>query len=84
MNAGLFPSVSLKNAELLLNFGETPFAFPPSKEFICLDSAETKNIVCSTHTGPKSQGTLEPLAKAPLALILEVSLTVMSVVAEMK
>lgn len=48
---GLFPSVCLKNAELLLNFGETPFAFPPSDGFVAIDSAGDASAVKSSITG---------------------------------
>ncbi|KAH9278967.1 ATP-dependent RNA helicase DDX1 [Echinococcus granulosus] len=73
VSAGLFPSVSLKNAELLFNFGETPFAFPPTGGFISINTAEEKNVVLSSYTGGKSQGSFKPNAKSPLALIVEPS-----------
>ncbi|VUZ40001.1 unnamed protein product [Hymenolepis diminuta] len=49
VSAGLFPSVSLKNAELLLNFGESAFDYPPKDGFVKLDSADINNLVLTPH-----------------------------------
>ncbi|VDD76261.1 unnamed protein product [Mesocestoides corti] len=73
VSTGLFPSVSLKNAELLLNFGETPFAFPPTDGFVAINAAASKNTIASPIDGGKSHSTFKPKANAPLALIIEPS-----------
>nr|CDS29448.1 ATP dependent RNA helicase Ddx1 [Hymenolepis microstoma] len=73
VSAGLFPSVSLKNAELLLNFGESAFDYPPQDKFIALGSADAKNLVLTPHTTSKSTGSTVRGSKHPLALIMEPS-----------
>ncbi|VDN11477.1 unnamed protein product [Dibothriocephalus latus] len=49
--SGLFPSVSLKNAELRFNFGATPFAYPPPAPWVAVEAAESQNIINSSILG---------------------------------
>ncbi len=50
-STGLFPSVSLKNAELVFNFGDSPFAFTPPGGFVAVNAASRSNSVQSSITG---------------------------------
>jgi ATP-dependent RNA helicase DDX1 len=64
----LFPAVSLKNAELILNFGESPMAFPPPEGFLPLTAAAEGG----TATWAQVQAaTSNPTARKPLAIVLE-------------
>ena len=76
----LFPAVSLKNAELVMNFGSAPMKFPPPAGFVPMTSAPEETTVtwaqaitaaaaaAAATTGTTSTGSL---ARKPLALILE-------------
>ncbi|VDM01179.1 unnamed protein product [Schistocephalus solidus] len=70
--SGLFPSVSLKNAELRFNFGATPFAYPPPAPWVAVEAAEPQNVVNSSVLGDRKKTSFKPMPNAPLALIVEV------------
>jgi ATP-dependent RNA helicase DDX1 len=64
----LFPAVCLKNAELVLNFGERAMAYPPPEGFVPLSVAAEGG----TATWAQVQAaTTTPGARKPLAVILE-------------
>ncbi|KAK7113868.1 hypothetical protein V1264_000029 [Littorina saxatilis] len=46
-----YAAVVLKNAEMLFNFGDTPFKFPPQNGFVGLSSATGKNVIESKIVG---------------------------------
>ncbi|KAM7533003.1 hypothetical protein Aperf_G00000120134 [Anoplocephala perfoliata] len=73
VSAGFFPSICLKNAEILLNFGETAFANPPHDGYIGLCSVDPKYLVQSPHIGSQAKSASVRGSKCPLALILEPS-----------
>ncbi|VEL16709.1 unnamed protein product [Protopolystoma xenopodis] len=50
IQAGLFPSVSLKNAELRFNFGATPFKYPQAG-WLAIGSAEKEQLIISSKFG---------------------------------
>jgi ATP-dependent RNA helicase DDX1 len=41
----LFPAASMKNAELEINFGASPFAFAPPEGYVSLDAAAPEGLV---------------------------------------
>jgi ATP-dependent RNA helicase DDX1 len=66
----LFPAVSLKNAELVLNFGESNMAYTPPEGFIPLTEAAEGG----TATWAQVQAAItaaNPSARKPLAIVLE-------------
>jgi ATP-dependent RNA helicase DDX1 len=65
-NRAFYPTVTLKNAELLLNFGGTPFKYPPKGGFKGLTEADISQTTLS-GAGIQTKG------RKPLALILEPS-----------
>ncbi|KAK0426316.1 hypothetical protein QR680_009642 [Steinernema hermaphroditum] len=67
-----FPAVLLQNSELELNFGETPFRFPPKNGFVGLSEAKPNVVECSgiTAYGRISEAKKRPL-NAPVCVILE-------------
>ncbi|BHF69464.1 ATP-dependent RNA helicase ddx1 [Sparganum proliferum] len=71
--SGLFPSVSLKNAELRFNFGATPFAYPPPAPWVAVEAAEPQNTVNSSIQSDRKKTSFKPMPNAPLALIVEPS-----------
>ncbi|CAL8097098.1 unnamed protein product [Calicophoron daubneyi] len=72
-STGLFPCVCLKNAEVRLNFGDSPFVHNPPSGWLPVGAAEGANIVESTFTGSSVAGQSAPKPNAPLALIMEPS-----------
>ena len=64
----LFPAVTLKNAELVMNFGNSPMKFPPPSGYVPLALAPEE----STATwAAAAAACIAPGARKPLALILE-------------
>ncbi|XP_057291400.1 ATP-dependent RNA helicase DDX1-like isoform X1 [Hydractinia symbiolongicarpus] len=63
-----FASVTLKNAELKFNFGDTPFAYPPSSDYVGLSQAKDK-VVSKKLSGPTKFTNI----CSPAALIMEPS-----------
>lgn len=67
-NRAFFPSVTLKNAELLFNFGDTPFKNPPSGNFKAISKAEDP-VQSRRLTAPKKFTNIA----SPAALVMEPS-----------
>lgn len=66
----LFPAVSLKNAELVLNFGESAMAYPPPEGFIPLTAAAEGGTATWAQV-QAATATATPGSRKPLAVILE-------------
>lgn len=73
-NVALFPSVVLKNAEMVFNLGQTSFKFPPKDGFkaICEAPADHTAVGQAVPAGGKDQS-FKPQNNAPQAIILEPS-----------
>jgi len=67
-----FPSVVLKNAEMLFNFGETPFKFKPFDGFVAFSAAAKGDIVNNIKTGSGVEER-KIINNAPQAIIIEPS-----------
>ena len=66
-----YPAIVLKNAEMRLNFGDTPFRHPP--EYGHVGYASSANLVASEVQGGATQVQSKKKApNAPYAIILEV------------
>lgn len=72
-NETFYPAVVLKNAEILFNFGDTPFKYNPPSGFVACAKADSKNIKINTVSQSQSQGTFQPKPNAPQAIIIEPS-----------
>lgn len=70
-NSAFFAAVVLKNAEVELNFGATPFKHPPGSGYIALSETPKGNQVKSTASAATTPSKAAP--NAPQALILEPS-----------
>jgi len=69
-----FPAVVLKNAEMLFNFGDTPWKFPPqSKDFIGFAAVDPKSTVPNDKTGGGAVEEKKIVNNAPQAIIIEPS-----------
>nr|CAG4638346.1 EOG090X03NS [Cyclestheria hislopi] len=73
MNKPFFPAVALKNAEIQLNFGDTPFKFSPPQGFVGLSKASSDCTVKNMNGTGGSSGITKLVPNAPQALILEPS-----------
>jgi len=67
----LFPAVSIKNAEIMLNFGCAPFANDPPKGTVGLASAKDDASVNFAQMQVAFASMDNPGGRTPLALILE-------------
>jgi len=67
-----FPAVVLKNAEMLFNFGETPFKFKPFDGFVAFTAVAKGDIVNNTKTGSGVEER-KIINNAPQAIIIEPS-----------
>ena len=73
-NETFYPAVVLKNAEMLFNFGETPFKFKIPEGYVGLTSVP-ENCVKPNPLSTPNQSNLEslkPKPNAPKAIIIEV------------
>lgn len=73
-NTPFFASVCLKNAELLFNFGDTTFAYPPQGGYQALSKAAPPFVMDSSNSGGggvKAKASNQP--NAPYAIIIEPS-----------
>eukprot|EP00041_Stephanoeca_diplocostata_P030216 m.907818 g.907818 ORF g.907818 m.907818 type:complete len:736 (+) comp23711_c1_seq21:2004-4211(+) len=67
--AAFYPAIVVKNAELKLNFGDTPFRYPPHEKFACFKGVshataiERASVAANENSGKRT----------PLAIILEPS-----------
>ena len=70
----LFPALCLKNAEVKLNFGGTPFVHPPPPGFPPLDTATGRVPAAAARAAlPQKQAEEKTSGRPPLALVLEPS-----------
>jgi len=67
-----FPSVVLKNAEMLFNFGDTAFKYKPVGGFVAFNVAAEENIVNNSKTGAGVEQR-KIVNNAPQAIIIEPS-----------
>lgn len=67
----LFPAVSLKNAELVMNFGGTPFAHGPPEGFIGLAASQPDAVATWAQMQAAAVSMTGPGGRKPLALVLE-------------
>ena len=68
----LYPAVCLKNAELQLNFGGSPFKHPPPPGFVGLAAAPAELVADWQVPGSNGDGAAAAAADGkPLAIILE-------------
>jgi len=68
----IFPAVVLKNAEMLFNFGEQPWKYPPKGGFIGIASAPKEVTVVNDKKG-ESVEERKIINNAPQAIIIEPS-----------
>lgn len=68
----IFPSVVLKNAEMLFNFGEQPWKHQPTSGFVGISSAPKDNVVVNEKKG-ESVEERKIINNAPQAIIIEPS-----------
>ncbi|TKR76226.1 hypothetical protein L596_017395 [Steinernema carpocapsae] len=68
-----FPAILLQNSELELNFGDSPFRFPPKNDYIGLSQAKLQFTEVSSITtyGRLAQANKERPLNAPICVILE-------------
>lgn len=72
MGSVFFPAVLLKTSELVVNFGEHPFKFPPMTGFVPLSKAPADQLIRANSNAVFATGTPGTIAKRrPLALIIE-------------
>jgi ATP-dependent RNA helicase DDX1 len=73
-NEAFYPSVVLKNAEMLFNFGETNFKHPIPEGFIGACKAEKGSVKTNPFASPAtSTETFQTKSNAPQAIIIEPS-----------
>lgn len=71
-NHQFFPAVVLKNAEMLFNFGESPFKYKPVNGYIAFNSTCQENVIINSKTGSGVQ-LRKIVNNAPQAIIIEPS-----------
>jgi len=71
-NHQFFPAVVLKNAEMLFNFGDTPFKYKPVAGYVGFNAAAEGNTVKNTKTGAGAEQR-KIINNAPQAIIIEPS-----------
>ncbi|GLI69277.1 hypothetical protein VaNZ11_013853 [Volvox africanus] len=70
----LHPAICLKNAEVTVNFGSKPFAFPPPSGFVALTKAPAAKVAATNGSGGGGTTGHSPSAVAgrkPVCIILE-------------
>lgn len=75
-NDAFYPALVLKNAEMALNFGQTPFRFPPPAGFVAVALATGEHKVLNPLGTPqqsKATGNAGTDKKSPQAIIIEPS-----------
>lgn len=73
-NETFYPAVVLKNAEILFNFGATPFKYNAPAGYVACANVESKNVKANTITQSQTQTQpLQPKPNAPQAIIIEPS-----------
>ena len=68
----LFMCIFSQNAEMVFNFGATPFKHPPSSSFTALCEAPSANLAKGGAAAAQSVGAFKPKNNAPQAIIIEV------------
>ncbi|XP_077297561.1 ATP-dependent RNA helicase Ddx1 [Arctopsyche grandis] len=68
-----FPALVLKNAEMLFNFGATPFKHPPPSGYISVNETKKSNIKVNAVNSAGSKTSNKPVNNAPQAIIIEPS-----------
>jgi len=71
-NHQFFPAVVLKNAEMLFNFGESPFKYKPVNGYIAFNSTCQESVIMNSKTGSGVQ-LRKIVNNAPQAIIIEPS-----------
>lgn len=74
-NETFYPAIVLKNAEVMLNFGDTPFKNDVPAGYVACAKADSKNIKANavSQSQSQSQQSLQPKPNAPQAIIIEPS-----------
>jgi len=68
----LYPAICLKNAEVVVNFGDTPFKFPPPEGFVGLSKAPP-DVTVSAAAAATAATAGSSSERRPLCLVLEPS-----------
>lgn len=72
-NGTYYPAVVLKNAEMLFNFGSTPFKYDLPVGYMAVSSAAADQVVINSNGGTSSSSNVtKPAPNAPKAIIIEV------------
>lgn len=71
-NERFYAAVTLKNAEIKFNFGNTPFKYPPQGGYKALSNAPSENVVQSRIVASGAVNS-KPAPNAPQAIIIEPS-----------
>ncbi|PAV89991.1 hypothetical protein WR25_06623 isoform H [Diploscapter pachys] len=69
--AALFPTVLLQNSSMTVNFGDSPFAFPPKNGFMPISKAPDSCVRWNVDEPMDTSGPGQVDTKSPLCLILE-------------
>lgn len=72
-NETFYPSVVLKNAEILFNFGDTEFKHKAPQGCVACAKADSRNVKANTNSQSNVAQTLQPKPNAPQAIIIEPS-----------
>lgn len=73
-NETFFPAVVLKNAEILFNFGATPFKYNAPAGYVACAKVDANNVKVNPVNQSQSQQPLQIKPNAPQAIIIEPSL----------
>lgn len=71
-NHQFFPAVVLKNAEMLFNFGESPFKYKPVNGYLAFNSTSKESMIINSKTGSGVEQR-KIVNNAPQAIIIEPS-----------
>ncbi|XP_062517502.1 ATP-dependent RNA helicase DDX1-like isoform X2 [Corticium candelabrum] len=71
---GFFAAVTLKNAEMKFNFGDSPFQYPPKNGFVPLNKADRQYVV----SGSTGAAQFDPKKHSPSAIIIETNDNIVS------
>lgn len=69
----LYPAICLKNAEMVINFGDTPFKFGPPPGFAGLAQAPADVTVSAAAAATAATAGSDGSERKPLCLVLEPS-----------
>lgn len=68
----LYPAITLKNAEMVVNFGDNPFKFGPPQGFVGLSQAPA-DVTVSAAAAATAATAGSSSERRPLCLVLEPS-----------